>query len=117
MSDSPAITPGQKAVNYIMLWKVALGRLFIRCTVTAATFYLSAMANTHWSDLDGDSRFKLVLGLLVAVLTLISSYLDKTEKALATGDTIPPDFGDTAIITRPADAPKSGSADSGQPPA
>jgi hypothetical protein len=112
MSDTPEITPGQKAVNYIVLWKVALGRLFIRCTVTAATFYLSAMANTHWSDLDGDSRFKLILGLLVAVLTLISSYLDKTEKALVTGNPAPPDFGDTTIITKPTE-----SAGSGQPPA
>lgn len=97
-SEQP--TSAQKAVNYLLLWKVAIVKLIIRCAIIGVTFYLGAMANTHWEDLDGDSRFKLALGIAVNMLTLLSTFLDKAEKSLATGDLIPPDDGNTTIIQR-----------------
>ena len=102
MPDQPPVTNGtqpnaaQRAINYVVLWKIALFKLLVRCTITASTFYLGAMANEHWSELDGDSRFKLMLGMGVNVLTLVSTFIDKSEKNLSTGDLTPPDIGDSA---------------------
>jgi hypothetical protein len=93
--ESPEPNVAQRAINYVVLWKVAIGKLLIRCLLTAIAFYLAAMANMHWSDLDGDSRFKLWLGLLAVMLPLVSTFLDKSEANLASGKLFPPDIGET----------------------
>ena len=92
--ESPEPNVAQRAINYIVLWKVAIGKLLIRCLLTGIAFYLSAMANMHWQDLDGDSRFKLFLGLLAVMLPLVSTFLDKSEANLASGKLLPPDIGE-----------------------
>ena len=96
--DTPSTA--QKAINYILIWKVALTKLAIQCAITGISYYLGAMANTHWSELDGDSRVKLMLGGLLGILTLLWAFLGKVEKSMAAGDLIPPDDNGTQTWTR-----------------
>lgn len=84
----------------LWLWKLAIARLTIHCLIVTGTTYQGAMGNQHWSDLDGDSRFKLILGIIMANLATVAAFLDKTSAKLASGSTLPPDTGDTVLISR-----------------
>ena len=57
------------------------------------------MANQHWSDLDGDSKFKIILGLVSGNLTLIYTYITLAAKQIARGKFTPPDLEDGVTVT------------------
>lgn len=82
------------------LWRVAFARLFVHCFIIGATMYLSSMGNQHWSELDGDSRFKLFLGIVVSMFSTLQAFLDKTTSKIADGTFTPPDTGDTATFVK-----------------
>ncbi len=97
MSDIAARTAppnaAQKAVSYIVLWRLALGKLCIRCGIVASTYYLATMPDDGWGGWTPAQRHKFVIGMSVNVLTLLSTFLDKSEKNLAGGNMTPPDIG------------------------
>ena len=76
--------------NTLILWKVAIFEVIVHCTQAMIVTYLAAMANQTWSSLDGDSRFKLILGLFSVGLGIAWQFVKKAQKSLASGDVIPP---------------------------
>jgi hypothetical protein len=83
-----------------LIWKLDISSLVFNCFIIAGTGYLGAMGNQKWTELDGDSRSKLILGLAISVAVTVKAYLQKVGKQLVTGNDIPPDFTeDTTIIT------------------
>lgn len=89
-------------INTILIWKLAIARIAIHCFIVSGTSYQGAMGNQHWTDLDGDSRFKLILGIVIANLATIAAFLDKTVANLASGNALPPDvkvLTDTTVTT------------------
>ncbi len=88
----------QKVIDSIVLWKLAILRLVFYCFVVAAAQYLSAMHGSKWTQLDGEDRFELILGIMAAVAMTIIAFLDKAVAKLASGSDTPPDVGDTQIF-------------------
>lgn len=84
----------------VMLWKLDIFKLAVQCGISTITAYLGFMANQHWSDLDGDSKFKIILGLTSGNLTLIYTYITLASKQLAKGVFIPPNLDDTSRIEK-----------------
>ena len=92
---------GNRAVNAIMLWKLAVLELLLMCAISAGTFYLSGMADTNWHELSDEQRFKFKIGMWLNVITLIKAFLSKTVSGLAKGGVLPPDVGgDTQMFKR-----------------
>lgn len=91
----------QNAVNILWLWKLAILRLFVHGAIGIGTAYLGAMANQHWAELDGDSRFKLGVGIVIGFLNTVAAFVDKSSAKLAQGSVLPPDSGDTALVEKP----------------
>lgn len=89
----------------IWLWKLAIARLTIHCLIVTGTTYQGAMGNQHWADLDGDSRFKLGLGIALANLATVAAFLDKTSAKISSGSVLPPDSGDTVLLTKTVKTP------------
>jgi len=88
-------------ISIALIWRIAILRLFIYCLVSVGVGYLGAMGNQHWTELDGDSRFKLLLGLTITVLSIILAFLDKTAANLAQGIELPPDIDpDDKVLKR-----------------
>jgi hypothetical protein len=82
------------------VWKLVIFKVITNSIVIAGTGYLAAMHSTKWANLDGEDRFCLILGLVIAVLKYIDGFLDKTVSKINSGQLTPPDMGDTVQITR-----------------
>ena len=89
--------------NTLILWKVAILEVIVHALQAMIVTYLAAMGNQTWASLDGDSRFKLGLGLFSVGLGIAYQFIKKAQRTLATGDVIPPaPEDDTQIVNKPS---------------
>jgi hypothetical protein len=98
MADAPQNDLGKRAVNAILLWKLAILELFILCATTAGTFYLSGTGDEEWYQMSAPARMRFKVGMALAILGQIKSFLSTTVATLKKGGNLPPDMngnGDT----------------------
>ena len=91
----------QNLSKIFLLWKLAILRLCIYCFTVAGGMYLASMHSQKWSQLDGEDRFDLLLGIAMAVGGVVISFLDNSIKNISSGDELPPG------VTEPAPSPTS----------
>ncbi len=90
----------QNFKEIVILWRLAILRLLLACLTTAGSYYLGAMGNQSWASLDGDSKFKFFVGLMLATIAIVAAFLDKTTSRISSGQFTPPGADDTQIVTR-----------------
>ena len=81
------------------VWKLAIIRCSISCFIVGGTAYTTTMEGVKWIDLDGDQRFKVVLGVAIVVGGTVMAFLDRTIERISQGKP-PVSTGDTQIIER-----------------
>ena len=89
-TDTPQ--PGNKAINFWLVWKLEILYLAILCFVSGGGQFLGAMQDQQWSDLRGDQKFAMILGILMTQATLVGAFVHKTASGLAQGKFLPPDL-------------------------
>ena len=87
-------TLGDRAWTQLIIWKLAIIRLLIYSIYVAGVGYLGAMGNQTWASLDGDSRFKLLLGIMLGVIGVWLAFLDKSIANIQKGNPNPPNDND-----------------------
>jgi hypothetical protein len=83
---------GNRAVNALMVWKLAIIELSIMCVTTAGTFYLAGTGDEEWSDMSAPARMRFKVGMTLSVLAVIKGFLSTTVSTLKKGGTLPPEL-------------------------
>lgn len=74
----------------VILWKLAIIKLFMYSLTVAIATYLGAMHGQRWSALEGEDRFDLCAGILAAVIGVYMAFIDQSMKSIASGNDLPP---------------------------
>lgn len=74
----------------MIIWKLAIIRLFLYSFTVAAGTYMGAMHSQKWSQLDGEDRFDLCLGIAIAIFGVYIAFIDQSIKSIASGADLPP---------------------------
>ena len=94
MSDTtPHVQPSMatRTMNLVVLWKLAILRLFLYCFVADYTTFSTAMRGSVWSDLGSFDKWMTVGGIMALNATIWIAFIDKTTRNLESGTALPPD--------------------------
>lgn len=89
----------RQLIKDLNVWKLAIVRCSINCFVVGGTAYTTTMSGVKWSDLDGDQKFMVLLGVMIVIGTNIQAFLDRTIERINQGKS-PVPTGDTQILEK-----------------
>lgn len=87
-------------IRGINVWKMALLKALLICTLSGCNNFASAMEGVEWGDLTPTQKTKLYNGMFIALGTSLVAFLDRSMQRASQGKTIL-ETGTTQFLQKP----------------
>lgn len=85
--------------NMVIFYKVAIARFVLFVIVTMGTAITGALTGTKWDQIDHQTKFLIIVAIVVNVSSTVMAFLDKTLARLAQADDNPSNLAKSQTAT------------------
>lgn len=92
-----------QAQEQFLIFRLLYGKILLTILVTFCLAWQTAMAQTKWTNLDGNEKFFTACCIIALIGDKLIAFFDKTAASIAKGQLPIGDGGGTKFLTRTTD--------------